>query len=207
MEQKLTKRTKLNSLALTWNQGRSPSLPSRPSVQIPACSLPAARISRISGPISAGRSSQSHSVALSRTQSNQKMEQKLTKGTKLNSLALTWNQGRSPSLPSRPSVQIPACSLPAARFSRSFAPISAGRSSQSNPVALSRPQSGLPEMQGKSSQGNRVMARRRVSPHRGCDKSQFNGPNRTLSHPIAVYFFGGWPGRRMRAAPNPSTNS
>jgi hypothetical protein len=97
---------------------------------------------------------QSHPVAPSQASQSQKMEQKLTKRTKLNSLALTWNQGRSPSLPSRPSVQIPACSLPAARISRISGPMSAGRSSQSNQVALSRTQSGLPEMQGKSSHGS-----------------------------------------------------
>jgi len=76
MEQKLTKSTKLSSLALTWNQSKSLSLPSRLSVQVLAGSLTAARISRISGRISAGQSSQSHPVKpvapspTGRTQSN-----------------------------------------------------------------------------------------------------------------------------------------
>jgi len=86
----------------------------------------------------------SHPVAPSQTSvtsQSQTMPQKVTKQTKLNCHAQNRHQGESPSFPSLLSVQIPSNPPRDARFSRNFAPTSAGQSSQSNPVALSRTQS------------------------------------------------------------------
>lgn len=67
MEQKLTKGTNPCCLALTWHPGKAPSLPLLPSVQINPVPRPVARFTHNFAPTSAAWSSQSHSVALSRT--------------------------------------------------------------------------------------------------------------------------------------------